>query len=62
MELQFHTQASYHTKEVLNHSYYEIARSETATLEEIAKANEAMVNNQAKVPVPPGAKDILGIK
>ena len=60
--LQFHTEASYYTKEVLNHSYYEIARSETATIDEIINANDAMIENQSKVNVPSRAEEIISIK
>ncbi|WP_010249271.1 hypothetical protein [Acetivibrio cellulolyticus] len=62
MELQFHTSASYYTKEVLNHKYYEIARSETASIEEITEANKIMIENQSKVTMPDGVKDISGLK
>mgnify|MGYP003623518034 CR=1 FL=1 len=62
VELQFHTDASFHTKEVLNHSYYETARSETATIDEIIEANEMMKQNQANVNIPPGAEDINKIR
>ena len=62
MELQFHTDASYYTKEVLNHSYYEIARSETATIDEIIEANEVMIVNQSKVNIPSGVENINSIR
>ena len=62
MELQFHTEASYYTKEVINHSYYEIARSETASISEIVEANEKMIKNQAKVKIPNGADAITTTK
>ena len=62
MELQFHTNASYYTKEVLNHKYYEIARSETASIEEIEEASKIMIENQSKDSIPDGAKDISGLK
>ncbi len=58
MELQFHTDSSYYTKEVLNHKYYEIARSETASIEEIEEASKIMSINQSKVTIPDGVKDI----
>ena len=58
LELQFHTDASYYTKEHLNHAYYEIARSETATAEEVAEATEKMKANQALVNRPAGARNL----
>lgn len=58
MELQFHTEDSYHTKETLNHKYYEIVRSESATTEEIGEAAEKMIYNQSLVKVPPNAENI----
>jgi hypothetical protein len=62
MELQFHTNASYYTKEVLNHSYYEIERSLTASLDEAKEANKIMVENQSHVRVPKGAQNIWKLK
>jgi len=61
MELQFHTQASYYTKEVLNHKYYEIARSEISTIDEIMQATNIMIKNQSKVTVPIDAKIIKSL-
>lgn len=58
IELQFHTKDSFHTKEVLNHKYYEIARSDSATVEEKAKANEIMKYNQSLVKTPEGASNL----
>lgn len=58
MELQFHTEDSFYTKEVLNHKYYEIARSETATDDEIIEATEIMIVNQSYVKVPPNVEKI----
>ena len=46
IELQFHTEGSFNTKEKLNHAYYEIGRSMYATEEEIKLANEIMQINQ----------------
>lgn len=58
MELQFHTKESYNTKEVLNHKYYEITRDLNATEEERDEANRIMKDNQAKVSMPEGAKEL----
>lgn len=58
MELQFHTADSFYAKE-LNHEWYDIARSDTATLEEIDNANAIMKANQTKVNIP---KEIKGLK
>lgn len=58
MEIQFHTAASFYTKEVLNHSYYEVARSETATIDKIIEANDIMKQNQSKVKIPLGVENI----
>ena len=58
MELQFHTDTSYYTKEVLNHKFYEIARSESATTDEIVTATEKMIENQSQVLVPKDAEKI----
>lgn len=58
MELQFHTDTSYYTKEVLNHKFYEIARSESATTDEIAIATEKMIENQSQALVPKDAEKI----
>lgn len=58
IELQFHTDASYYTKENLNHHYYEIARSENATQEEIIEATQKMIENQSLVNPPEGSQNI----
>nr|WP_297768444.1 hypothetical protein [uncultured Butyrivibrio sp.] len=57
IEVQFHTDNSFYTKEVLNHPYYEIARSQFASIDEIEEATMIMIDNQSKVIVPNMAKD-----
>lgn len=42
----------------MNHKYYEIARSERATPEEIIEATERMIENQSHVRVPPNVEII----
>lgn len=59
MELQFHTNDSFITKEKLNHIYYEIARNKSATEIEQSIANKIMSINQSLVVIP---KDIIGYK
>ncbi len=56
-ELQFHTKSSFYTKETLNHQYYEIARSKTATDAEIEAANSIMKQNTSTIPIPDGVID-----
>lgn len=46
VELQFHTEDSFNTKEVLNHKLYEIQRSSYAGFDEISLATEIMKYNQ----------------
>ncbi len=46
IELQFHTDASYLTKESYNHLYYELARSSGASPQERELANQIMKLNQ----------------
>jgi hypothetical protein len=58
IELQFHTNASYTTKEVMNHQLYEIARSESSTAAEIAMANRQMAENQKLVLRPDKAENL----
>lgn len=53
-ELQFHTDESYKTKEEV-HVYYEIVRAEDKTQEEKDKAQTAMDELFARVPIPDGA-------
>ncbi len=50
-ELQFHTRASFETKEE-NHPYYEIYQNNKSTAKEIIEASSAMAKNQSKVKVP----------
>ena len=60
MELQFHTEDSFFTKETLTHLLYEIEREETN------KANETVINiatdisnmYQARIPIPPNLIDV----
>ena len=59
MELQFHTEDSFYTKEILNHKYYEIARSESATDDEVIEATEKMIENQSHVKVPQNIEKII---
>lgn len=53
-ELQLHTPDSFEVKEN-NHRYYEIARSEDATEEEVAEATRIMRENCANLEIPAGA-------
>lgn len=57
MELQFHTEDSFNTKEKLNHIYYEISRSKSTTKEEQGIANQIMSINQSLINVPDGIID-----
>jgi hypothetical protein len=52
IELQFHTDASYYTKEQLNHSWYEIYRNEASSLSEKQEAMRVMTQNASKIDVP----------
>lgn len=53
-ELQFHTDSSFHTKEHLNHLFYEISRNDFVSVEAKKLADEIMAINQSKVSVPDG--------
>lgn len=53
-ELQFHTPESYDVKEQ-THGYYEIARAEDATEEEVAEANRMRRQLNEGLEIPPGA-------
>lgn len=57
-ELQFHTPISYYTKGEKTHGYYEIIRSETATEEEKAQAQEKHDAAFAEIPVPEGVETL----
>ena len=55
IEVQFHTAESFHTKDVVMHKDYEIARSDDSTPMERQAANERMAAASRLISVPPGA-------
>ncbi len=59
IEIQFHTKDSYHTKEHLNHIYYEIYRNPFICSEIRTIAKNIMKQNQSTVRIP---KDAIGYK
>lgn len=58
IEMQFHTNQSFITKQYVNHHYYEISRMPSTDAQTVAKCNRVMRLNAAKVPVPRGAAEI----
>ncbi len=58
MELQFHTDQSFNTKEILNHKFYEIARSNKSSKLEIDNAKKIMAYNQSLVNIPNDAQKL----
>jgi hypothetical protein len=59
-ELQFHTPASFHMKDVLNHPLYELQRVLPEGHPQINALDRQMIQNSSSVPIPPGAPSIKG--
>lgn len=57
VEIQFHTETSFRTKEA-THRFYEVIRSQDCSPEEKAEAIRQQAIMNARIPVPEGARDL----
>lgn len=57
VEIQFHTETSFRTKEA-THRFYEVIRSQDSSPEEKAEAIRQQAVMNARIPVPEGARDL----